>query len=358
LIDLDDLPAIKNIDTQDFFSHLESFPEQVQLARKIGQAVGRLPSGEGLTSIAVLGMGGSGISGDVLRAVLGPDSPLFVVAIKGYELPAWVGPDTLVFAASYSGKTEETLQTFQAARSRGARIVVVSTEEMLGEVGLGDARFANAVVPKGLQPRAALGYLSIPMLVIAERMGLGSFENDILESVDLLERRRQEYWRESPMDQNPAKQLAVRLAGTLPIVYGSEGICEVAAYRWKCQFNECAKTPSYHNSFSELGHNELAGWDQLAPLTKSALALIVLRHHDQDPRIAARIEASVAMIQSHFKFTHQVEASGVSRLSRLLDLVYLGDFTAAYLALAQGVDPGPIDAIEALKKKVLATGQS
>ncbi|MGI8426443.1 MAG: bifunctional phosphoglucose/phosphomannose isomerase [Actinomycetota bacterium] len=348
MIDLDDVPAIKGIDTQDFLSHLESFPEQVQLARRIGEKVEGLPASDGLTSIAVLGMGGSGISGDVLGVALGPSSPLFVGAIKGYELPAWVGPNTLVFAATYSGKTEETLQTFQAARDRGARVLFVSAEQARAAPS-----FAAAVVPGGLQPRAALGYLAIPMLVICQRMGLGNFENDLDESEALLDRRRQEFRRESPAAQNPAKQLAQRLAGLIPIVYGAEGISEVAAYRWKCQFNECAKTPSYHNSFSELGHNELAGWGQLGPLTQSCMALVVLRHQGEDPRISARIEASLPMIEGHFKFIHQVSASGQSSLSRLLDLIYLGDFTASYLGLAQGVDPGPIDKIENLKIQVI-----
>ena len=356
MIDLDNVPELKRIDTQDFFSHLESFPEQVQIARGIGREVQDLPSGEGLNSIAVLGMGGSAISGDVLRAAMGPASPLAVTTVRGYELPAWVGPNTLAFVATYSGRTEETLESFGSARERGARIVVVSAADLSGEAGAGQARFASAVIPGGLQPRAALGYLSIPMLVVCERLGLGAFDADIDESLELLDRRRQEYRRESALGQNPAKQLALRLAGTLPIVYGSEGIAEVAAYRWKCQFNECAKTPSYHNTFTELGHNELAGWSQLGQLTKAGLSLVVLRHNDEDRRISARIDACCNMIEDHFKSVHQVAASGKSRLARLLDLCYLGDFTAAYLGLAQGVDPGPIEAIEALKTQVSGGG--
>ena len=59
-------------------------------------------------SVVVLGMGGSGIAGDVLAAVAGPACPVPVISHRGHGLPLWVGAADLVIAVSCSGTTEET----------------------------------------------------------------------------------------------------------------------------------------------------------------------------------------------------------------------------------------------------------
>lgn len=350
MIDLDDLTAVKEVDSIGFLSHLEAFPEQLTSGRKAGREATLLPGAGNVRGIAVLGMGGSGIAGDVLQAVLESQVPVFVGTVKGYDLPAWVGPDTLVFAVSYSGTTEETLQAFLKAQERGARAVVVGSGGPLETAGSKETTFVK--VPPGLPPRAALGHLAMPMLVICERLGLCAIDEAISETIGLLRKRLEEYKKEAPASQNPAKQLARELAGTVPIVYGSEGIGKTAAYRWKCQFNECSKVLSYFNSFPELDHNELEGWDHGASSAGLPMTLIALRHEGDTGRKGVRIDLTLSMVESYVQAVRQVVARGESALSRLFDLIYLGDFTAAYLGLIQGKDPGSIRLIPELKAQM------
>lgn len=355
--DLDDGGLIDKFDPTDFLGAVERFPGQVRDAFERSQRVENLPAGASISSIAILGMGGSGISGDACRAVLGPEFPLPVATIKGYDLPGWVGPETLVFAMSYSGNTEETLRTFEeAGPRRGSPVVIVTTGGDLAKRGR-EIGVPTVEIPAGFPPRAAFGFLTVPIPAVLERMGVGPpVADDIAEAVQLLNRRSGEWGRDTPAASNPAKALAQRLFGKVPIVYGSEGLTEVAAYRWKCQFNECSKVPSWSHTFPELNHNEVVGWQELSELTRAFAGLIVLRDNGDHERIARRIDITLPLIKDNVALVEQVRAEGSSRLARLLDLTYLGDFTSAYLALVQGVDPSTHDVITTLKEKLKEEG--
>jgi glucose/mannose-6-phosphate isomerase len=349
---LDDPDHLAQTDPSDFLGSVERFPEQVREAWRLGADAADLPSGEGVVSLAILGVGGSGISGDAARGVLGARSVLPVHTLRGSELPAWVGRNTLVFAVSYSGNTEETLHLFDEARERGARLVALTSGGALED----RARAAGATLvklPNSLQPRAALGFLTIPILLICERLGLGpEIARSMPASLEQLERRAVEYGRSSPSPQNDAKRLALSLSGRLPWVYGSEGMSEVAAYRWKCQMNECAKVPCSSSFFPELTHNEVVGWSGLSSLTRKHAALIVLRHNGETVAMARRMDATVRMIRGSFGFNAEIRAEGPSELARFLDLTYLGDFTSTYLGIAGGVDPAPVEPIDRLKREL------
>lgn len=351
--DLDDLELISAGDPQGFLRSVEEFPEQIRDARRRAAGLEALPDPDDINGVVVLGMGGSGISGDAVRAVLGPSFNLPIATLKGYELPGWVSKNTLVFAMSYSGNTEETLATFEEAGARRwARIVIVTTGGDLAKWG-NQFEIPTIEVPPGLQPRAAFGYLTIPILLTLERMGLASgIGEQVDEALDLLTRRSAAWGREVATEGNDAKRLARRMVGKVPIVYGSEGIAEVAAYRWKCQLNECAKVPAWWHTFPELNHNEVVGWNRLKDLTAGSFAMLVLRHSGEHPRIRKRIEVTLPAIRGNVAVAEEVWAEGSSPLARLFDLVYFGDFVATYLALAQGVDPAPVDVIGVLKDKL------
>ena len=106
------------LDSLGMFAAAYGLPEQITVAADSAAAVDGLPSPDGLTSVAIFGMGGSGIGGDVCAAVAGPTCPVPIVVSKHYECPGFVGPDTLVFASSFSGNTEETLAATREAHDR------------------------------------------------------------------------------------------------------------------------------------------------------------------------------------------------------------------------------------------------
>jgi glucose/mannose-6-phosphate isomerase len=184
----------------------------------------------------------------------------------------------------------------------------------------------------------------------------GAITDELGQAVELLKTRADSYHRGKAFEGNQAKQMADSFKGKIPIIYGWDGLGEVAAYRWKCQLTECAKVPAWHNAFPELNHNEIVGWDQLQSLTGSSLVLIILRNlstsglgeHD---RISKRIEITKPMISDHFSLVREVWSAG-SGIGALYDLAYVGDFVATYLAIAQGVDPSPVEAIGHLKREL------
>ncbi|CAN5762339.1 bifunctional phosphoglucose/phosphomannose isomerase [soil metagenome] len=349
--DLDDRQLTAATDPDGFLGVVEDFPQQVADGWLLGRQVSNLPAASGIDGVVILGMGGSGISGNVLKASMGVGFKLPVRVSKGYGIPGWVGPDTLVFAVSYSGETEETLEAFEKARSAGARIVTVSSGGTLAKWGAGYG-CAAVMLKSGLQPRAALGYLSMPLLAVCQSLGLEEFESDVTETVDLLRLRVAQWNRDVPQADNPAKKLATDLVGTTPVVYGAEGLGAVAAYRWKCQLNECSKVHAFENSLSELSHNEVMGWSPLSAQPDLRPGLVTLRHPGEHPRIQERFRVTIPLLEPRAACSCEVRTEASSSLARLFDLIYMGDFAATYLAIAQGIDPTKIDMIDRVKSSL------
>ena len=303
--------------------------------------------------VALCGMGGSAIGADlVLACVTGLSVPATVV--RGYALPEWVGPEVLVIVVSYSGETEEALACAAQARARGCAPVCVSSGGSL-------AAFAEAeglplvLVPGGGQPRAAVGSLSMPLLATLEAAGLcAEHAADVAGAAAQLDADDALLAPGSPGDENPAKALARRLHQRLAVVYGAGPTAPVAR-RWKGQINENAKAPAFFNELPELCHNELMGWTSLPHVTSSTVALFL---HDEsgEARLARRAELTARDYEALGVSTELVAARGASRLARLFSLVQLGDYVSCYLALLYGVDPTPVDAIQALKASLAGDG--
>ena len=350
---LDDLATLDQLDSVGVLGVVESFAEQVKDAWNVARSTGELPLGTGVESILVLGMGGSGISGDVARAILESRLAVPVFVLKSYgPVPAWVGRNTLVFAVSYSGGTEETVAALKEVHDRGSRVVAVSSGGPLAERA---AEYGIAHVPirAGLQPRAALGYLVIPIFAVLEEMGLvPALEEDVDETVQVLEGLRARCGRSVPVRDNPSKQLAVALEGRIPLVYGGHGLASVAAYRFKCDLNEYAKTPAFWNELPEMNHNEIQGWSALHETTATKFIAVVLRDHGEHPRVSKRFEISERLMEGSVSSIFEIRSEGQSSLARLLSLVYITQLAAIYLGLAYGVDPGPVPVLEGLKEEL------
>ncbi len=334
------------LDTLGMFREAFGLPEQLAAARDAAAGVEGLPSADGVTAVVILGVGGSGIGGDICAAVAGPVCPVPIVVSKHYELPGFVGPDTLVFAVSFSGNTEEAVEAASAARATGARIVVVAAGGELERLAVEWDVPLMPVDPSIPMPRAGIGAVAVPLLVALERIGLvAGMSAQIEASIEQLRRRREELRGAG----NPAEVLADRIGRTLPLVYGGGQLGEVAAWRWKGQFNENPKVPAWCNRIPELTHNELAGWAQHGDVTRQVFTLLFLRHDFEHPHVARRFEFVSTMTEEVVADIHTVRAVGEGPLAQLMDLVMQGDMVTLHLAARSGVDPGPIAVLDDLK---------
>lgn len=302
-------------------------------------------------NLVISGLGGSAIGGDVIRTWAAERGTIPVIVNRDYDIPAFVNEKTLFAAVSYSGNTEETLSAYQQARAAGASIICLTSGGKLAEMARQDG-YAVIRVPGDLVPRAATGYLFTPLALFLEQIGLlKGVRSDVEETVTVLRQQRDDLNPQVDAPQNQARQIASRLRGSLPIIWGSSGLSEAAALRWKAQINENAKSPAYYNLFPELNHNEIVGFQEPADLL-ARLVVIILRHPGDSERIQKRMQITSSVIRDKVQDIIEVNSRGESYLARFYSLVYLGDYASVYLALEYGLNPTPVEVIDYLKAEL------
>jgi glucose/mannose-6-phosphate isomerase len=333
------------LDTVGMFDLATALPEQVAAAVDLVTDLDGLPEHDDVSDVVVLGMGGSGIAGDVVTAVASPFMAVPVTVAKGHEPPSSVSEGTLCFAISYSGDTEETVEAAQAAAAAGARMVVLSSGGALGDLARSwDA--PHIALPECPMPRAAIGSVSVPPLLVLERVGLfPGAAAYVADAVDQLRRRRDTLI----VDGGPAQRLAREIGGTIPIAYGGDALGTVAAYRFKCQVNENAKAPAFSASLPEMTHNEICGWGQHGDVTRQVMTVVRFRHAFEHPQVSRRFDLTFDILDEVVHGVVDIMAAGEGALAQLFDLVIQGDFVSLHMAGEAGVDPGPIPVLTDLK---------
>ncbi|MDT8324192.1 MAG: bifunctional phosphoglucose/phosphomannose isomerase [Bacteroidota bacterium] len=342
---------IAGLDSHDMYSVLCDFPQQARTGMDIGNAVNlsSLRSAD-IRNLVVCGMGGSAIGGDVLRVFGEKQARIPVGVNRGYHLPAYVDAHTLVVVISYSGGTEEALSAYTDARAMKAQCVVITSGGALLERAETDGVPA-AIIPGGLAPRAALGYLFFPLLMITARLDLLDLQQSTLAAaVNHLESVTREY-ADYLSGENHAIALAGKLNGRLPVLYAAQVGLEAVLTRWRCQIEENAKMLAYSNVFPELNHNEIVGWEQNPDLL-GRIAVVVLHDRDDLPQIRKRIAVTLDLLRPLAGDIVEVYAQEDTLLSRILGLICLGDWVSFYLAIISGVDPYPIEKINRLKEEL------
>jgi len=184
------------------------------------------------------------------------------------------------------------------------------------------------------------------------RIGLSTFgPSSFAALADFLEARALEFGLSVPSENNPAKQLALRLYGRIPVIYSGPSVTDAVAVRFKGQINENAKMPAYTGQFPECNHNELVGWKIIGSF-REFLRVIIFRDGEDHERVTARMEIVKGLIEKQDVEVIDIRSEGADRLQRAFSLIHLGDFVSFYLAVLNNVDPTPVEAIESLKKEL------
>lgn len=349
-VHLDSEAELRQYDHGGMLQLVETFPSQLHEAVQIAAGLD-WPALGLVDKVVLLGLGGSAIAGDLVKAYLRDELSVPCEVVRNYTAPAWVDEKTLALVSSYSGNTEETLSACEFVRAAGARIVCLTSGGELGRLAEREG-YPRFPFPGGRPPRTALPYSFVAVLHALHAAGL--IEDKLAEvgrSAEWAERRVQALGPAGPTQENQAKILARKLVGRIAVVYGGAGGLVHVARRWAGQFAENGKSLAYFNELPEMNHNEIVGWKHPEELLRRILP-IFLRDEEDHPRVQARAEITRELIAPHAEETLEFWSAGETRLERLWSLVLLGDFASVYLALLQREDPTPVEVIDLLKARM------
>lgn len=335
---------------------VRSLPDQIDAAWAARTTLALPWSRDRFDHIAVLGMGGSAIGGDLVANALADHLPVPMVVLRDERLPRWVSDRTLIIGVSVSGETAETLSAWSAALERGcAAIAITRGGELAARARAGGA--ALIVLPDGGPPRAALGHTFTRLAAILDHLqlveGVGSMLAEATGAMRALvaadgfdDRSMNDAARQAVgSDGATPAAIAAQIAGTIPIVYVPAGL-EAVGRRWKAQLNENAKIAAGYDCAPELHHNSVVPYVPPGDAVPAAPVHPTLLWPAGDETMAL-----TARLLDDFEQPYSIVRAPIlrSRLAQALWLVQFGDLVSVHLAFQRGVDPTPIEAIGRIK---------
>jgi glucose/mannose-6-phosphate isomerase len=346
---LDDPKRIARLDPEGMGDRIDGFASQIRAGAAIAEPLLERVEPRRPRRAVLFGMGGSAIAGDLVRSLVDREGSAPFHVVRHYEPPDWLTPEDFLIFSSYSGETEETVTAYRALRDLGARSCVISTGGTLARMAEEDG-VPRATMPTGFPPRAALGYSASTLLHLASHLLLVKDAGGRLEvAARSVEEVASACGRPVLQSRNPAKQLAIRLAGRVVIVLANERTLGPVALRWKGQLNENAKHLAWASSLPEMNHNEVDGY--VAPRNVvGKVGAVLLRDPGDHPRVVARFDWLAAYLEAKGVQVDTVEVRGVDVMARILSGAAIGDWVSYYLALAHGHDPSALPGVTSLKR--------
>ena len=339
---LDDVKKMNKLDKSGMLKAIQSMPEQLEAGSKLAMDT-PIPDLKP-SNIIIGGMGGSAIGGDILTSLLFRRAPVPIHVNRGMFLPKFANGTTLLFIISYSGNTAESFSMMKEGIERGCKIIAITSGGKISKLAKKNG-CGLVQVPKGMAPRASIGYLFSPIITILSRMKLYDPDVEILESVRVLKEINATTGPEISLARNPAKQLAEQLLDSIPIIYGHT-VYGVVARRWHTQFNENSKVLSWWGTLPEVNHNEIVGWD--LDTRGKHFKIIILRDNEEDICLEKNIKG-IKKIANCAEII-DIHSSGTTYLSRIMSSIFMGDMVSFYLAMLKGIDPTPVEPIVRLKR--------
>lgn len=332
------------LDKSDFRSMILGTPDQLAIGFRLAEGI---KIDAPFTALVLSGMGGSALPGDLLRTLLGEHAGRVpIIQNRSYGLgPLYHVPGALHVVLSYSGNTEETLESFEAASAAGYPLVAVSAggklEERAAAVGVPHVRLP--IPQENFQPRMGTGYFLGVLLEILVNHGLiPDIKSELLSAMEDLKARMPEL-------EERGKALSQKLSGRTPVLYASEPYRGLAMVG-KIKLNENAKTPAFYNAFPELNHNEMVGFT----LPQADFTVLMFRDPADHARLNRRFDLTAELLREKGVQVEVIDMEGERVYNKVFTTLALLDFASYFLALSYGQDPTPVDMVEALKGKLAA----
>ena len=344
---LEDLESLRRRDPGGMLGAIAAFPDQMAAAWRLSRELDLPERHRSATSAVVLGMGGSAVAGDLVRAIFSDRLRVPLLSVRDYDLPAWVGPDTLVIASSHSGATEETITALSTALERRCPVAAITTGGPIGEVAK-QVDLPRILYPNEAPPRASLGYGLMSLAGLLERAGVLELSDaEVEEAIAGSRSVATSCAADVPAATNLAKQLAWSVLDRLPVIEGS-GFMAAVARRWKTQINENANSAAAAEELPEATHNTVVGYEQPETLRDSQYVVFLASAADA-PRNRERARLSSELLNISGIDHQRVTLDGSSSLAQACAALSLGDYVSFYLALLYGVDPSVTDSLTLIK---------
>lgn len=312
---------------------IKDFPKQFEFDPKIENFSGKFHA----KTFVICGMGGSHLAGGLIRAW---KPEMDIIEHSNYGLPELDSErmkHVLVIASSYSGNTEETIDAFEKAQKKlpviaiavGGKLIELAKKYKVPYIQMPDT---------GIQPRCALGF---SMKSIFKAMGL---EKELKEASGLAKILKPEVL------EDEGKSLARRLLGKVPIIYASQRV-QAVAYNWKIKFNETGKIPAFYNTFPELNHNEMSGFDVKDSSRKLSeiFLFIFLMDLKDHPRVLTRMKVLEKLYMDRGLSVITLELRGKTFLEKTFSSLLLADWAAFYTADNYGLESEQVPMVEEFK---------
>lgn len=324
---------------------IEGFTLQLGSALKIGQSVDLVRPGSDIRNILITGMGGSGIGADLVKSLTFGRVPIPITVSKGYNIPQFVSPHTLFIACSYSGETEETLAAIHKAMLKRAHIICITSGGKMLELAKEYNLFWIQIPDGSKSPRANIGYLMVSLLYALYHTNLigAAFMKETENAIEYLDRGEKAI-------QSEAELIAKKLRGKLPIIYCDERLRAMAT-RFQNQINENAKQIAHINTFPEMNHNEIVGWQFPEAVLQQAQVIYLYSDHDHE-RVEKRMEICRDIFEKKSNPIIDIVAEGASLLEQYYYLIHLTDWISYFLARENGVDADAVEAEQFVKEEL------
>jgi glucose/mannose-6-phosphate isomerase len=323
---------------------IKKFPHNLQEAISLIKKAKLNPIKKPIHNILITGMGSSTMAGTLIKHWVNDKLSIPLAINCDYTLPAYVNEHTLLIVVSYSGNTQETIETFQAGIKKKASIIVITSG---GELQRMAQEYAIDVLPlpKYLPPRASLDHTTIQVLFILHFHHLidWDFVSETQSAIQLISDKQASI-------QIEAEQVAKKIKGYLPVIYTTNQY-EGAAIRLRQQLNENSKQLCWHHVLPELNHNEIVGWET----SYQNLAVIMFDGYTADKRLELQQKIAQDIIKKHTNNFTLLYAQGQTELIRSLYLIHLSDWISFYLAQTTGIDPMEVKSIDQIKSALYAT---
>ncbi len=334
-----DLSTLEKYDLQKMYKIYDNWPEIAQESFKSNQ---ELVDFENVNHIVFAGMGGSGAIGDIFSSILSK-SKIHVNVVKGYVLPETVDSDTLIVITSVSGNTAEALSVLESAHKLESNIITFSSGGKIQQYCMKN-NLQNIIVPKIHSPRASFtSYLYTMLKVLHTTLRIN--QEDILESILGLEKISKEINSQNLTDSNPSLNLAKWIIG-IPMIYYPFGL-QSDANRFRNSLQENAKMHVFTEDVIEACHNGIVAWEK-----KSDIQPILIMGQDDHIKTKERWQILKEFFQqNNIEYREVISIKG-SILTKIINLIYLLDYSTIYKAVLDETDPSPVKAIDFIKNKI------